>query len=299
MLVAGNAMKPRISLLVLSLMAGAMIALSSPGRTNTHSQDQQAKIAYLGFDRNVYPGDEAMKALRRDFSFSGYWLSPPPREKTNTWRGKREFVRSLGFGFVVLYRGREQREITNTKMAESVGEADAHATAAAAKREGFPENTIVFLDIEEGGRLSPAYHSYIQGWLWTLTQIGFQGGFYCSGIPVKEDTHTTITTVDDIADFLALKSRAFTIWAYDDACPPSPGCAFPEKAPSPELGGNSTTDLWQYAQSPRRKEFTAHCAPGYHADGNCYAPSDSAHAWFLDLDTATSSDPSNGAGAKK
>jgi hypothetical protein len=36
------------------------------------------------------------------------------------------------------------------------------------------------------------------------------------------------------------------------------------------------------AQSPRRKEFTAHCPANYAADGNCYAPDDSAHKWFLD-----------------
>jgi hypothetical protein len=299
MLIAGKAMKPRISLLVLSLVATALILLSSSAHTRSNSQTKQAQPSYLGFDRNIYPGDEAMKTLRHDFAFSGYWLSAPPGEKASTWRGKREFMRSLGFGFVVLYRGREERELRNTKMAESLGETDAHATAEAAKREGFPENTIVFLDIEEGGRLSPAYHSYIQGWLWTLTQIGYQGGFYCSGIPVKEDARTTITTTDDITDFLALKSRAFTIWAYNDACPPSPGCTFAEKPPLPELGGNSTTDLWQYAQSPRRMEFTAHCAPGYHADGNCYAPSDSRHSWFLDVNTATSADPSKGARAGK
>jgi hypothetical protein len=46
-------------------------------------------------------------------------------------------------------------------------------------------------------------------------------------------------------------------------------------------------------------EFSAHCAPGYHTDGNCYAPGDTAHAWFLDVNSATSPDPSKGAGASK
>src|SRR5690349_1556374 len=40
---------------------------------------------YLGFDRNIYPDDAAMPILRKTFAFSGYWLSPPPGEKTNTW----------------------------------------------------------------------------------------------------------------------------------------------------------------------------------------------------------------------
>jgi hypothetical protein len=289
-----RAMKLRVSIFFLSLIAAAPILLSILPRARPESQDTEVRRSYLGFDRNIYPGDEAMKSLRRDFAFAGYWLSPPPGERTSTWIGKREVLRSLGFGFLVLYRARAERELKNSSIAESLGEADAHVTAQAAKREGFPTNTIIFLDVEEGGRLSPDYHTYIQEWLWTLTQIGYQGGFYCSAIPVKEGAHDTITTADDITNFLFLKSRAFTIWAYNDVCPPSPGCTFPEKPPSPSLSGKSLADVWQYAQSPRAKERTARCAPGYHTDGNCYAPADTRHAWFLDLDSASSPDPSKG-----
>jgi hypothetical protein len=303
MLEAVSKMKPGLSFLTLSAIAAALILFSCRAtprpEAQTASTAEELPHAYFGFDRNIYPGDDAMKALRRDFAFSGYWLSAPPGEKASTWNGKREFMRSLGFGFLVLYQGRAERELKDAKIAYGLGEADAKATAVAAKREGFPSNTIVFLDIEEGGRLSPAYHSYIQGWLWSLTQVGYQGGFYCSAIPVKEDASTTITTADDIINSLAHKSRAFTIWAYNDACPPSPGCALPAKPPSPELSGNSIAAIWQYTQSPRRMEFSAHCAPGYHTDGNCYAPGDTAHAWFLDVNSATSPDPSKGAGASK
>ena len=300
MLGKGNAMKPRISLFFLFVVALAPILFSSDGLpTISDSQYLSPKRTYLGFDRNMYPGDAGMKALRHDFAFTSYWLSAPPGEKVSAWHGKREFIHSLGYGFVVLYNGRGQREIKNAKIAASLGEGDAHVTAAAAKLEGFPANTIVFLDIEEGGLLSPAYHLYLQSWLWTLTQLDYQGGFYCSGIPVREDAQTTITTADDITDFLALKSRPFTIWAFNDVCPPSPGCVFPEKAPSPQLSGNPNANIWQYAQSPRRMERTVHCAPGYRTDGNCYAPADTAHVWFLDVNSATSPDPSNGAGASK
>ena len=79
-----------------------------------------------------------MKTLRHDFVFSGYWLSPPPEEKISTWRGKREFMRSLGYGFLVLYRGRLERELRNATRAETLGKADAEDAARAAKREGFP-----------------------------------------------------------------------------------------------------------------------------------------------------------------
>lgn len=279
----------------LVLLCIGMILLFHARSSGMQSVTSAEKCSYLGFDRNIYPGDAALPALRRTFSFTSYWLSPPPGERLNTWRGKRKLLLSNGFGFLVLYRGRDSREFKNAEDARRTGEQDAVATIEAAKREGFPAETIIFLDIEEGGRLSSAYHSYIQGWLWTLTMRGYQGGFYCSGVPVREDTHTTITTADDIISDLFFKSRAFSIWAYNDACPPSPGCAFPANPPAPSTSGINGAAVWQFAQSPRRKEFTALCPAKYAPDGNCYAPNDAAHKWFLDLNSATSPDPSGGA----
>ena len=284
----------KLFLVVLLLLATALL-LSLGVRGHTSKLPSETHGAYLGFDSNIYPGDVALPVLRKTFAFTSYWLSPPPLEKINTWLGKRELVRSQGFGFLVLYRGRASSELKKPEDAGRTGGQDASSAAGAAKREGFPANTIVFLDIEEGGRLSPAYHSYIQGWLATLTALGYQGGFYCSGIPWKEDAHTIITTADDISSDLRPKSRAFSIWAYNDTCPPSLGCSFPQNPPPPSESGIGYATVWQFAQSPRRKEVTSKCAATYHRDGNCYAPGDTAQAWMLDVNSANSQDPSHGA----
>ena len=249
--------------------------------------------SYLGFDRNIYPGDAAMPILRKTFAFTSYWLSPPPGEKTNTWLGKREFLRAQGFGFLVLCRGRETGELKNEAAAKQNGTQDGKNAAAAAKSEGFASGSIIFLDIEEGGRLPASYHAYLGVWSEELTRAGFHPGVYCSGMPVKEEPAATITTADDIRNDAA--SRDITIWAYNDSCPPSPGCTFPQDPPPPSSSGIGYAAIWQFAQSPRRKEFTAHCPAKYAPDGNCYAPGDTAHAWFLDVNTATSRDPSGGA----
>ena len=81
-------------------------------------------------------------------------------------------------------------------------------------------------------------------------------------------------------------------WVYNDVCPPAPGCVA-AKTPPVAGGGVPYAAMWQYVQSPRRKEYTAKCAATYSADGNCYAPGDTAHAWFLDLNSAKSADPSS------
>jgi Domain of unknown function (DUF1906) len=257
----------------------------------TEKTDAAPKRAYLGFDRNIFPGKAALSLLRKTFAFSGYWLSPPPGEKTNTWLGQRELLRAQAFGFLLLYRGPQTRDLKNEAAAEK-GTADARDAASAAKSEGFPAQAIIFLDIEEGGRLPAAYHAYLRAWASGLSEAGYRSGAYCSGIPVKEEPSVTIATADDIRAHAP--SEDFVFYIFNDVCPPSPGCTFPQTPPSPVAGGVPYAKVWQFAQTPRRMERTLHCPPGYHTDGNCYAPGDIAHTWFLDVNSASSPDPSSG-----
>jgi hypothetical protein len=251
---------------------------------------QNPSPTYLGFDRNVYPGDDALPVLRKTFTFASYWLSPPPGEKINTWRGKRELLHSQGFGFAVLYRGRESRELKTEIKARGKGDLDARNAAASAKEEGFAPGTVIFLDIEEGGRLPATYHAYLRTWADELTRAGYRPGVYCSAIPVNEGHGVTILTADDIRK--SLGTRELVYWVYNDVCPPAPGCGAPKNPPPVSASGVSYAAIWQFAQSPRRKEYTAHCAATYHTDGNCYAPGDTSHAWFLDVNSALTADPS-------
>jgi len=246
--------------------------------------------SYLGFDANDYPGDGALPILRRTFSFTSYWLGEPPGEKRNTWLGKRAFLQKQGFGFVILFNGRESSRLKSEFYARQAGFHDADTAAKLARAEGFPARTVIFMDIEEGGRLSAAYHDYVKAWIDTLEMADFRAGVYCSAMPVNEGRGVNITSAKDLQDHLA--GRRVVFWVYNDACPPSPGCAFPQSRPEPAESGFPAAALWQYAQSPRRKQFTAHCPANYAADGNCYAPGDSAHKWFLDADVADSPDPS-------
>jgi hypothetical protein len=272
-----------------------IVALSSQAAAVRFPDElsQESSGNYLGFDRNIYPGDLAMPVLRKIFSFAGFWISPPPGETTNTWVGKRSLLRDLGFGFLVLYRGRDAKELKNSAAAIEKGKNDARDGAAGAKREGFSAGTIIFLDIEDGGRLSLSYHAYLRAWADALKTAGYRPGVYCSGIPAREGQGVTITTADDIRKNEA--PREFSYWVYNDVCPPAPGCSTKLSAPAPANSGISYASVWQFAQSPRRKEYTSRCAVTYAKDGNCYAPGDVAHAWFLDMNAANSPDPSGGA----
>src|SRR6266478_4430347 len=124
-----------------------------------------AGSTYLGFDLNTYPGDAALPVLRKTFSFGGYWLSPPPESKQNTWVGKRRLMLSEKFGFLILYNGPLSRELKSSAQSGKKGTSDAANAAAAAKKEGFPSHAIIFLDVEEGGRLPANYHTYLRAWV--------------------------------------------------------------------------------------------------------------------------------------
>ncbi|MGA7929390.1 MAG: glycoside hydrolase domain-containing protein [Candidatus Sulfotelmatobacter sp.] len=245
---------------------------------------------YLGFDRNTYPGDANLKALHQTFSYTGYWLNNPPGERTNTWTGHRAAVESAGFGFLVLFNGRLYAELKSVAYAKKLGNSDAQAATAAARREGFPAHTVIFLDQEQGGRMLPEQKAYLYAWVDAVTAAGFRAGIYCSGMPAQDDGN--VVTAEDIRQNAG--RRKIVYWAIEDACPPAPGCSFPAHPPSPGQSGVRFAEVWQFAQSPQEKDVAANCS-GYNRDGNCYPPGISApQRLHVDVNSATSPDPSQG-----
>ena len=242
--------------------------------------------AYLGFDRNDYPGDENLAALRQSFRFTGYWLNNPPGSISNTWQGKRALLRSRGFGFLVLFNGRVYKQLKAPADADALGQADARLAAAAANAEGFPAGTVIFLDQEEGGRLLPEQRAYLHAWADGVKRAGYRAGVYCSGMPFRESKKETVITAEDIRRHA--DGQEIVYWVANDACPPSPGCS--SRAPAPAQSGVGFASVWQFSQSPRRAKFARGCS-NYYRDGNCYAPGGSI---FVDFDAADSPDPSHG-----
>jgi hypothetical protein len=273
------------------LMAAAL-AISFVRSANSQSHPATGPTVYLGFDRNNYPGDQNLKALRQTFSYTSYWLNLPPSAKNNTWSGKRRTLQSAGFGFLVLFNGRLFNELKSVSYASRLAKSDARTAVAAARREGFPARTIIFLDQEQGGRMLPEQKAYIYAWVDGVTAGGFVAGIYCSGISAQKEGGEDIVTADDIRQNAG--ARKIVYWVTNDACPPSPGCAFPKRAPSPADSGVRFADVWQFAQSPKRPDVAASC-PGYNPDGNCYPPElDVAQHLHIDVNSATTGDPSRG-----
>lgn len=285
----------RIALITLTLffLAGGTNSGSAKARHQVFGAAVQHRArTYLGFDRNDYPGDAALDTLRQTFTFSGYWLNAPPGESSSSWRGKRESLRAHGFGFLVLFNGRLDRELKSARHANLLGVRDAAAAVKSAKQEGFPSATIIFLDQEEGGQMLPEQQAYLFAWVDAVNSSGYKAGVYCSGIPVQESVGVEITTANDIQN--NAHGRKINFFIYNDVCPPAPGCNLGAHPLLPSQSGVPSATVWQFAQSPRRPELTELCPHPYNSDGNCYAPLSGNEKVHVDLDSAASRDPSHG-----
>jgi hypothetical protein len=269
------------------LALAAVLAATSHVAATQQDLSASQTGSYLGFDANEYPGDTNLKTLHQTFAYTGYWLNLPPGEKMDTWVGHRAAVESAGFGFLVLFNGRLYAQLKTAANAARLGQADARAAVAAARREGFPRATIIFLDQEQGGRMLPEQSAYIYAWVDGVIAAGFRAGIYCSGIAAADDGN--VVTAEDIRQHAG--GREIAYWVTNDACPPAPGCAFPQSAPSPAQSGIAFAEAWQFAQSPQRKDVAGRCT-NYSRDGDCIAPGVAALA--IDANSATSADPSHG-----
>ena len=258
--------------------------------------------AHVGFDRNDYPGDQALLTLRQHFEFTGYWLNPPPEQTASTWLGHRDTLLRAGFGFLLLWNGKLDAEILAAAHAgttpDALGRAQGTAAVQAARAEHFPPNAILFLDQEEGGRLLPEQAAFLLSWTETVARAGFRPGVYASGQPVDDGpaiaparARRTITTAADITDHVRSQLlHPVALWIAQDTCPPSNGCSL--SPPPISASGTPGAPVWQYAQSPRRPVLTRTCARTYRPDGNCAIPE--LPAVHLDLSVADSPDPSHG-----
>src|SRR3989440_9952707 len=124
----------------LAIAAAFLLLLVAWPRSGFTDQSQSVRVhsekkVYVGFDRNEYPGDAALPVLRKLFSFSGYWLTPPPNTSQNTWVGKRKALQEQGFGFLLLARGRPASTIPSD--ANETGLSDARAAATNAEQDAL------------------------------------------------------------------------------------------------------------------------------------------------------------------
>lgn len=163
--------------------------------------DQAEKGRHVGFDTHTYPGDAIMKAWKNTpgspYKWVGFYL-PSPCHADDSWSGKRDELKSLGWGVAVVYVGQQtwghtphartaaQRDRIRAKtpcssdlLTTADGVRDGIDAANKANTEGFDRGTIVFLDLERMQHIPQGMRDYYKAWVSTLLQDGrYTPGIY-------------------------------------------------------------------------------------------------------------------------
>lgn len=176
--------------------------------------DEQLDGKHLGFDTHTYPGDKTMRAWKNapgaPYRWVGYYL-PSPCHKDASWSGKRQTLTDMGWGIAVVYVGqqtwgRTPRTLSPSRLASLAKSTSCNAdfisadrgaregadAIAVATKEGFPQRSVVFLDIERMENLPAAMRAYYRAWARTL----LQDGRYLPGVYVH--AHNAQIVHDDL-----------------------------------------------------------------------------------------------------
>ena len=151
------------------------------------------------------------------YKWSGYYL-PAPCHRDPSWSGKRAFLEGLGFGIAVIYVGQQTFDdvpdiladrigaidvpdiladrigaidvpdaiapatatvtCSRTLLTSDQGNADAQDAIAKASAEGFPPQTVIFLDVEHMDSVTTAMDSYYRAWAKTVIASKYRPGVY-------------------------------------------------------------------------------------------------------------------------
>ena len=139
-------------------------------------------MAFPGFDTGSYPGDHVMEAwFGNPYVFTGYYLEAPCHN-ANTftpWQGHMADLRQMGWGFVVVYVGRQAVGCGSSSLTRAEGLGDAIDTINKAKIDDMPNDTTIYLDIELMENVSGAMIDYMRGWIAGILDDGtYKPGIY-------------------------------------------------------------------------------------------------------------------------
>jgi hypothetical protein len=149
--------------------------------------------SYPGFDVGRYPGDSAMQAWKHPgspYRWVGYYLSAPCR-RDHSWDARYKTLTSMGWGVAAIYVGQQDWSqipganaatlptCSATLLTDGQGATEAADAANRMRADGFPDQSIVFLDIEHVQMVTPALLEYVRSWVSGVLADGhFRPGMY-------------------------------------------------------------------------------------------------------------------------
>ncbi|MEZ5355475.1 MAG: DUF1906 domain-containing protein [Bryobacteraceae bacterium] len=136
---------------------------------------------YLGFDTAYYQGDKIMSAWKQHspYGFTGYYLKAPCHGDAS-YMGTRERLAAMGWGFLIIYVGRQvEGPCSSRPVSAALGSLHGRDAIAKTAAEGFPDGSVIFLDVERIERIPAAMKDYVRAWFAEVNASPFAGGIYC------------------------------------------------------------------------------------------------------------------------
>jgi len=224
------------------LIAPLLALLGACGRESKSTTDPTVTppanvTVFPGFDTSIYPGDATMSAWlypSSPYYWSGYYL-PAPCHRDVTWTNKYATLHAMGWGLTAIYVGQqdwtqipqsivvrganetarasqsiasEQAVCSASLLSAEQGTLEAADAVAQLKSNGFPDRTIVFLDVEFVSSVTPTLLTYYRAW---ITGI-IRDGHYRVGIYAAKSNATTLYVAALDAARLAGSSEQPAFW---------------------------------------------------------------------------------------
>jgi hypothetical protein len=143
---------------------------------------------YAGFDTDINPGLAQLAWLKANTNlrWCGYYLAPAPSHEDPSWMGQRQALLAQGWGLAPIFVGQQTTGPGSHNAAGPQGSTDGSTAAELARNEGFPPQSYIFLDWEDGSSPSQDAQAYIKAWANAVAEIGYTPGIYCSHVLASE-----------------------------------------------------------------------------------------------------------------
>ena len=183
-------------------------------------------------DTKYYPGDKIMKWFfdNTNLTWTGFYLTPAPCQSNTSWMNKYDFLKNMGWGFAPIFVGQQPPgfNCTSNTLTEAKGMEDAQRTTDLTCAAGFPNQSVIYLDIEPGPSLSDEFMSYIIAWINKMISINrYLPGIYCSYQNADQIKNNSLAEIFWVWRLIELPcSDHSTITTFPNNSPSDSGVAF-------------------------------------------------------------------------
>jgi hypothetical protein len=170
-----------------------------------------------------------------NLKWTGFYLKPPEHPDTS-WMGASADLKLQGWGFAPLYVGLQEGDPNLIVR----GTTDGNDAATQLSNAGFPNRSVIYLDIESGNKPSNDMQTYTSNWISAVLKSRCVPGLYCS--------YKTANYLYFIYHGLCYGYLPLWVWSISQPQVPLETVKAPYPSADPSDSGVASARMWQYKQ---------------------------------------------------